>query len=37
MSGHHGKVADWQKQQSEALTQQRRPDLWKEFNKSHKN
>ena len=36
MSGHHGKVADWQKQQSEELTRQRRPDLWKEFNKSHK-
>jgi tRNA (guanine37-N1)-methyltransferase len=36
VSGHHGKVADWQKQQSEELTQQRRPDLWKEFNKSHK-
>ena len=31
MSGHHGKVAEWQKQQSEALTQERRPDLWKAF------
>ena len=31
MSGHHGKVEDWQKQQSEALTQERRPDLWEAF------
>lgn len=31
MSGHHGKVAEWQKQKSEALTQERRPDLWKAF------
>jgi len=31
MSGHHGKVAEWQKQQSEALTQERRPDLWEAF------
>ena len=31
MSGHHGKVGEWQKQQSEALTQERRPDLWQAF------
>ena len=31
MSGHHGNVAKWQKQQSEALTQNRRPDLWGKF------
>ena len=31
MSGHHGKVAEWQKRQSEALTQERRPDLWEAF------
>ena len=31
MSGHHGKVAEWRKQQSEALTQERRPDLWEAF------
>ena len=31
MSGHHGNVAKWQKQQSEALTQNRRPDFWEEF------
>lgn len=27
-SGHHGKVKDWRRAQSEALTQDRRPDLW---------
>ena len=28
MSGHHGKVAEWRKAQSEQLTRTRRPDLW---------
>ena len=28
LSGHHGRVADWRRSQSEALTQARRPDLW---------
>ena len=28
MSGHHGKIAEWRRAQSEALTQERRPDLW---------
>jgi len=27
-SGDHGKVAKWRQAQSEALTQDRRPDLW---------
>jgi tRNA (guanine37-N1)-methyltransferase len=27
-SGNHAKVAQWRKEQSETLTQQRRPDLW---------
>ncbi|MGR3468961.1 MAG: tRNA (guanosine(37)-N1)-methyltransferase TrmD [Shimia sp.] len=27
-SGDHGKVAAWRKEQSEALTQKRRPDMW---------
>ncbi|MEL6608583.1 MAG: tRNA (guanosine(37)-N1)-methyltransferase TrmD [Pseudomonadota bacterium] len=27
-SGNHGKVAEWRKEQSEALTRARRPDLW---------
>ncbi len=29
LSGNHGAIADWRRQQSEALTQSRRPDLWK--------
>lgn len=28
MSGHHGKIAEWRQAQSEALTKERRPDLW---------
>lgn len=29
LSGHHGKVAAWRQAQSERLTQERRPDLWR--------
>jgi tRNA (guanine37-N1)-methyltransferase len=28
LSGHHGAVAAWRREQSEQITQQRRPDLW---------
>ncbi|WP_299876406.1 tRNA (guanosine(37)-N1)-methyltransferase TrmD [uncultured Sulfitobacter sp.] len=28
MSGHHGEIEKWRRAQSEALTQERRPDLW---------
>lgn len=28
MSGHHGEIAKWRREQSEAITQTRRPDLW---------
>lgn len=28
MSGHHGRIADWRRAQSEALTRERRPDMW---------
>jgi len=28
LSGDHGRVAAWRREQSEAVTQQRRPDLW---------
>jgi tRNA (guanine37-N1)-methyltransferase len=28
MSGHHGRIADWRRQEAEALTRARRPDLW---------
>lgn len=28
MSGHHGRVAEWRRDQAESLTAERRPDLW---------
>jgi len=28
MSGHHGEIAKWRKEQSRSLTRERRPDLW---------
>jgi len=31
MSGHHGKVAAWRRQQAESITRARRPDLWEAF------
>ena len=31
MSGHHGKVAAWRQEQSEAITKARRPDLWTQY------
>jgi tRNA (guanine37-N1)-methyltransferase len=27
-SGHHGKVAEWRREQAEKTTRERRPDLW---------
>lgn len=33
ISGHHGKVEKWRREQSEALTKARRPDLWERFGK----
>jgi tRNA (guanine37-N1)-methyltransferase len=29
MSGHHGEIGKWRREQAEALTRQTRPDLWK--------
>lgn len=29
LSGHHGHIAKWRQEQSEAITQERRPDLWR--------
>lgn len=29
VSGNHGKIAEWRQEQSENITKQRRPDLWK--------
>lgn len=31
LSGHHGQIAKWRKSQSEALTKERRPDLWRAY------
>ena len=31
LSGHHGQIARWRREQSEARTRSRRPDLWAEF------
>ncbi|WP_417316719.1 tRNA (guanosine(37)-N1)-methyltransferase TrmD [Emcibacter sp.] len=30
-SGHHGRIRAWRQEQSERLTRERRPDLWKEY------
>ena len=34
LSGHHGEIAKWRQQQSEALTRDRRPDLWDAYVKA---
>jgi tRNA (guanine37-N1)-methyltransferase len=31
VSGHHAKVKEWRQKQAEALTKQRRPDLWQKY------
>jgi tRNA (guanine37-N1)-methyltransferase len=31
MSGHHGKIAQWRRNQAEEITRQRRPDMWQAF------
>jgi tRNA (guanine37-N1)-methyltransferase len=31
LSGHHGKIEDWRRSQSEELTKARRPDMWEKF------
>lgn len=31
LSGHHGAIAKWRKAQSEELTKERRPDLWRAY------
>lgn len=33
LSGHHGEIARWRQEMSEALTKKRRPDLWDAFQK----
>jgi tRNA (guanine37-N1)-methyltransferase len=34
-SGHHAKVAAWRRQQAEAVTRQRRPELWRSYLERH--
>ncbi len=31
LSGHHGRIAAWRREQAERLTKERRPDLWRAF------
>ncbi len=31
LSGHHGKIEAWRREQAEALTRSRRPDLWERY------
>lgn len=35
LSGHHARIAAWQRAQAEALTKQRRPDLWRAYRDAH--
>lgn len=34
LSGDHGKIAEWRRQQAQALTKTRRPDLWQKQNRN---
>ncbi|WP_023647862.1 tRNA (guanosine(37)-N1)-methyltransferase TrmD [Candidatus Pelagibacter ubique] len=34
LSGNHNKIKDWRLSQSEAITRDRRPDLWQKYNKN---
>ena len=31
LSGHHARIAEWRRSRAEALTQERRPDLWRAY------
>ena len=37
LSGDHAKIKDWRLSQSEAITRDRRPDLWEKYKKNKKN
>ena len=37
LSGDHAKIKDWRLSQSEAITRDRRPDLWEKYKKTNKN
>lgn len=34
MSGHHGNIEKWRKEQAEEITQERRPDMWERYSSS---
>lgn len=34
LSGHHGQIDDWRRRESERLTRERRPDLWKAYQRT---
>lgn len=36
MTGHHGNIARWRRDMSEALTKERRPDLWQAYEEKRK-
>ena len=36
MSGNHGEIARWRREQAEALTRARRPDMWARFGETSK-
>ena len=31
LSGHHGRIAEWRREEAERLTKERRPDLWRAY------
>jgi tRNA (guanine37-N1)-methyltransferase len=35
LSGHHGKIEAWRKDEAERLTKERRPDLWRAYCAKH--
>ncbi|MBH01021.1 MAG: tRNA (guanosine(37)-N1)-methyltransferase TrmD, partial [Candidatus Pelagibacter sp.] len=35
LSGDHAKIKHWRLSQSEAITRDRRPDLWQKYNKKN--
>ena len=37
LSGDHAKIKDWRLSQSEAITRDRRSDLWEKYKKTKKN
>lgn len=37
LSGHHGHIAQWRRREAERVTRERRPDLWKKYEKQRDN